>query len=128
MPRRLRRSQSPGSSRNRLNAAWREAGSFGGTSSPSSPTTSGSAPLALATTGTPDAWASTTTLPNCSTHPGQQVEPAVDSRDAALVDVAVEGDAVAEAEAPGQGHQAPGLGAGPEDLDDKPFVAGGRLQ
>ena len=48
-----RRSHSPGSSRNRAERSASAPGSPGGTSSPASPTTSGSAPLALATTGTP---------------------------------------------------------------------------
>ncbi len=46
----------------------------GGTSKPASPTTSGSEPLALATTGTPDAWASTATRPNCSIQLGSGTE------------------------------------------------------
>ena len=41
-----------------------------GTSRPASPTTSGRAPVSLATTGTPHAIASTTTRPNCSNQPG----------------------------------------------------------
>ena len=64
----------PGSSSSRARAACRASGSRGGTSRPSSPTTSGRAPLALATTGMPDAWASTTTRPNCSSHPGMGTE------------------------------------------------------
>ncbi|OLT54163.1 hypothetical protein BJF88_10410 [Cellulosimicrobium sp. CUA-896] len=64
------RSARPSSVSTRTSAARSASGSSGGTSSPASPTTSGRAPVAVATTGTPHAMASTATRPNCSTQPG----------------------------------------------------------
>ena len=52
----------------RVSAAAKAGPSPGGTSRPTPPTTSGSAPLVEATTGVPAAIASTATRPNCSTH------------------------------------------------------------